>query len=156
MKYLILASSLLLFAAGCQHGAQTATTAAPGQGAVSVQIAPNPIVATRVSGTTYDFPFEVILRETGGRPVSVTRVSATVLGPGGIALARESWEAERIRAMGYATSIPAGGEVRYRFAPRRSVPDDRLFGGVSAELRVEAVDDTGAPTSARTSVSVTR
>lgn len=147
---------LLLLAAACRSGPGDSVTAAPGHGAVAIQIVPNPIVATRVSGDTYDFPFEVVVRETAGRPITVTRVSATVVGPANLTLGTESWDADRIRSMGYDTSIGAHSEVRYRFAPRKSVPDERLFGNVHADLQVEAVDDTGTPTSATTRVTVTR
>ena len=142
--------------AACGSGPQSGVHSVPGQGAIAVQVDPNPIRATHVSGDTYDFPFEVIVRETGGRPVNVTRVSATVKGMGGLTFANESWDAERIRSMGYSTSLGANGELRYRFAPRKEVPDERLFGGVSAQLTVEAVDDGGSPTSASTVVTVTR
>lgn len=142
--------------AACGSGPQPGTTSVPGHGAIAVQVEPNPIRATLISGTTYDFPFEVVVRETGGRPVDVTRVAATVLAPGGISLARESWDAERIRSMGYATTVGANGERRFRFSPRKEVPDERLFGGVSAQLTVDATDDTGSPTTASTVVTVTR
>lgn len=147
---------LLLIAAACNTGPRDTITAAPGHGAVSISVVPNPIVARRVSGDTYDFPFDVVLRETGGRPVTVTRVSVSVVAPGGLTLGSESWDAERIRSMGYSTSVGAHSEVRYHFEPRRSVPDDRIFGSIAAELKVDAVDDTGTATSATTRVTVTR
>lgn len=150
-----LALSLLIVAA-CGSGPQTGTTSVPGHGAIAVQVEPNPIRATPASGTMYDFPFDVIVRETGGHPVNVTRVSATVQMPGGLVVARETYDADRIRSLGFRTDIPANGELRYHFAPRKEVPDDRLFGGVSAELRVDATDDSGAATSASTAVTVTR
>jgi len=156
MKTAALAFTLLAAFAACNNGPSSGVTSVPGHGAISVQVIPNPIVATRVSGNTYDFPFEVVVRETGGRPINVTRVSADVRFAGGISVAEESWDAARIRSMGYNTAIPPHGEVRYRFAPRKEVPDDRLFGSVAAELEVEATDDTGAATSARTTVTVTR
>lgn len=147
---------LLLVTIACQSGSSDAVTAAPGHGAVAIQVVPNPIVATRVSGDTYDFPFEVVVRETGGRPITITRVSADVVGPGGLNLGSESWDAARIQSMGYSTSVGANSEVRYRFTQRKSVPDERLFSAVEARLRVEAVDDTGQTTSATTTVTVRR
>ena len=156
MRHLAISLALLLTLAACQNRSPNGVTSVPGHGAIAIQVIPNPIVATRVSGDTYDFPFEVVVRETGGRPINVMRVSATVVAPGGLTLARESWDADRIRSMGYSTSIAANGELRYRFAPRKEVPDERLFGGVTAHLTVEAVDDGGSATSASTAVTVTR
>ena len=155
MKRVATFALLILILAACS-GARSGTISTPGQGAVAIEVIPNPIVAIRASGDTYDFPFEVVVRETGGRPINVTRVSATVYGPGGLSLGNESWDADRIRSMGYSTAINANGELRYRFTPRRSVGDDRLFSTLSAELKVEAVDDTGAGTSAKTVVTIRR
>ena len=154
-RRITLVCSLMVLAA-CASGPQSGTTSVPGRGALAVEIVPNPIRATLVSGTTYDFPFELILRETGGRPVTVTSVTATVHAPGGFPVAREAYDADRIRSLGYATTVPANGEVRYRFAPRKEVPDERLFGGVSAQLTVEGADDGGTPASASTVVTITR
>lgn len=153
MKRLI---PFLLILVACSSGSPSRATSVPGQGAIAVSVDPNPIRATRVSGDTYDFPFEVVIRETGGRPLNVTRVSVNVTALGGISVHRESWDADRIRAMGQSTAIGARSETRYRFAPRKEVPDERLFGVVNAELTVDAVDDTGAQTSASTTVTVTR
>ncbi len=148
---------LLLSLAFCktpQAGSRTA--AIPGHGAISIQIVPNPIVARNVEGSTYEFPFDVVVRETGGRGVTVSRVSADVYAPGGIRIGSESWDASQIRSAGFSTSIPGNGELRYHFSPRKSVPDDRLFGNVTAQLRVDAYDETSSPASATTTVTVTR
>ena len=93
------------------------------------------------------------LRETGGRPINVQNVSATVFA-GALQVGQESWDANRIRAMGYSTTIPAHGELHYHFAPRRDVPDERYIDVLKAELRVDATDDTEAATSASTVVTV--
>jgi hypothetical protein len=154
----LLFSALLLAAASCRPptpGA-TRTSSLPGHGAVTLSIVPNPIVAMRVSGNTYDFPFDVVVRETAGRAVTVSRVSAEVYSTTRIRIASESWDSARINAAGYGTNVPGNGALRYHFAPRKSVPDERLFGGVYAELRVDAYDDTGTPASATTTVTVTR
>lgn len=157
MKRLALSIALVALTMHCAGGSGGSPTAPPpGQGALSLTIVPNPIIAQRVSGDTYDFPFEVVIRETGGRPVEITRVSADVYALGGIRLANESYDANRIRSLGYATSVPANGELRYRFAPRKNVPDDRLFGSVTARLRVDGTDDNGTPVVATTEVTVRR
>jgi hypothetical protein len=154
MKQLALLFCLTALAA-C-NGAQSGVTSVPGHGAVTISVEPNPIVATHVSGDTYDFPFDVVVRETGGRQVTVNRVTATVYGPANLKLADESWDSARIRSMGYDVTVGPNRELRYHFAPRKSVPDDRLFGGIEAELKVEGVDDTGTATTASTKVTVRR
>lgn len=156
MKRLALIPLLLLSTFCASGGGGSGTVARPGHGAIAIQLVPNPIVAYKVSGETYDFPFEVVIRETGGRPVEITRVSADVFALGGIRIADESYDAAKIRSLGYSTSLPANGELRYKFAPRKSVPDDRLFSSVSAELRVDARDDAGTPTNATIEVTVRR
>lgn len=150
--------SILLIAASCagSRPGASSSSAVPGHGAISISISPNPIVATRVSGSTYDFPFEVVVRETGGHPVTITSISAEVYALGGIRIASESYDAAKIASLGYSTAIPANGELRYKFNPRRDVTDDRLFRGVSADIRVNATDDSGSATSATTTVTVTR
>ena len=148
---------LILLTTFCAGGrGRDTVTAQPGHGAISVQIVPNPIVAAHVNGDTYDFPFEVVVRETGGHPVDISRVSAQVYALGGIPIASESYDAARIQSLGYATRVSASGEIRYRFAPRKSVPDERLFGSVSAQLRVDGTDDAGTAAVATTTVTVRR
>jgi len=71
-------------------------------------------------------------------------------------VANESYDAARIRSLGFQTAIPPNGELRYRFTPRETVTDDRLFGGVEAQLTAEATDDTGTATTAKTTVTVTK
>lgn len=132
------------------------STAEPGHGAISVQIVPNPVVANKVSGDTYEFPFDVIVRETGGRSVTIRQVSADVYALGGLHVANETYNATQIANMGFPTSVPANGELRYHFAPRKSVTDDRLFNSVSAQIRVDGYDNTNTPASATVTVTVTR
>jgi hypothetical protein len=148
---------LLLCLAFCQTSKPgSGTVSLPGHGAISIQITPNPIVAIPAGGNNYDFPVDVTVREIGGRGVTVSRVTANVYGPAGIKLGDQSWDAAQIKAAGFPTNLPGNGEVRYHFVPRKSVPDDRLFSSIRAELRVDAYDDTNTPTSATTSVSITR
>jgi hypothetical protein len=153
MRKLVL--PLLFLLAACGSSQTDGTRSVPGHGALSVQIVPNPVVARRISGDTYEVPFEVVVRETGGSSVEITQVSATAALPGGLSFDIESWDAARIRAMGYQTTVPANGELRYRFTPRQEVPE-AVFGGVTAKLLVEGRDASGTATSATTTVSVTR
>jgi hypothetical protein len=157
MKRAVLIPILLLAAACASHSAgSTQSSAQPGHGAISMTVVPNPIVATNVGGNMYEFPFEVVIRETGGHPVTVTRVSADVYALGSVRVAQESYDAAKIRSLGYPTTLAANGEVRYAFRPRKEVTDDRLFSGVTAEVRIDAVDDTGTNTSTTTTVGVRR
>jgi hypothetical protein len=150
-----LATIAILLAAACASGPRGGSTSTT-PGAISIAINPNPIVAKAVRGTVYEFPFEVIVRETGGRQVEIERVSAEVFALGGFKVAEESYDQAKIRALGHPTTIPANGEVRLRFAQRHEVPDERLFRGVRADLRVEAVDAGGVRITSTTSVTVTK
>jgi hypothetical protein len=146
----------LTFCAG-NTGTPTPAPVPAGQGNISIEVVPNPIVATQVNGDTYDFPFEVVVRETGGRDVEIERVTADVRAFGSLPVANESYDAAKIRSLGYATRVPANSTLRYKFAPRKSVPDERLFGGsISAELRADGHDDTGHTTTSSVGVTIRR
>jgi|SRR6476469_8101258 len=149
-------ASLALFVSFCAGGRGPSNVAVAGHGALSIQISPNPIVATKVSGSTYAFPFDVVLRETGGHPVDVDRVTANVFALGGIQVASETYDAARIQSMGYSPHIPANGELHYHFDQKRDVTNELLFQGVSADIRVEGHDETGTATTAATRVNVTK
>jgi hypothetical protein len=159
MKRVVLISiSILLLSTACatMQDADTEPSALPGHGAIAMTIVPNPIVARSLGGDMYEFPFEIVVRETGGRPVRITNVSTDVYALGAMRVASESYDAAKINSLGYATSLPANGELRYAFRPRKQVTDERLFGGVTAEVRADAVDDTGTSVSTLTTVSIRR
>src|ERR1700759_2571898 len=78
----ILAASLVAFSFACAT-ARTPAIPPAEHGAVTIEIIPNPVVARHLDGNTYEFPFEVVVRETGGHPVSVARVHAEVYALGG-------------------------------------------------------------------------
>ncbi|SRR5581483_3384273 len=157
MKRVLLISFLLLTSAcASPQGGATQSSSQPGHGAITMMVVPNPIVAKSAGRDMYDFPFDVVVRETGGHPVHVTRVSADVYALGSILVAQQTYDAAQIASMGFATTIPANGELRYSFRPRKEVTDERLFGGVSAEVVAEGADETGTAASATTTVSVTR
>src|ERR1041384_3310863 len=118
MKRAVLFLFVLTAACASHSAGTTQSSSQPGHGAISMTVVPNPIVATSLGGNMYEFPFEVVLRETGGHPVNITRVSADVYALGSVRVAEESYDAAKINSLGYSTSIPANGERRYAFRPR--------------------------------------
>jgi hypothetical protein len=138
----------------CGHGAVPPQQS--GHGAITLTIAPNPIVARPMSGNTYEFPFDAVIRETGGHAVTINSLTVNVYAFGGIPVGSDAYDTSRIASLGYPATVPANGELRYHFHPRKSVPDERLFGGVTADVRINATDDTATPTTATTSVTIRR
>jgi hypothetical protein len=150
----ILALALLPLACATPRGGTNKSTSTPGRGAIKLTITPNPVVATNVGGTTYEFPFDAVVTETGGHPVTIERVTANVFAAGGIPVATESYDAAKIQSLGFATAIQAKGEIHYHFAPRKDVPDERLFTSVYGDIRVEGIDDNGSRTSTTTTITL--
>lgn len=151
---------LLLLAMSCAHGGGNAPVApAPAppatRGVVKVAIAPNPIVAVHADGNNYEFPFDIVLRETGGRPITITGVTVTVYAFG-LPVNVDQYDIAEIRRLGFDPNLPANGDVRYHLQPRRAVTDDRIFGSITAGVRIDATDDAGGTTSDSIRVSVTR
>lgn len=154
---LTLGVTLLSFACGgasSSSSTQPATT--PGRAALSIRVEPNPIVARQVRGETYEFPFTVSIRESNGVAVNIDRVSVNVRALGTITVYEEAYGATDIARLGYPTALAGGAELRYAFKPQKEVPDDRLFGGVTADLRVEGTDANGNRVTANTDVTVSR
>jgi hypothetical protein len=155
MKRLAIAALLLLpLACASPRAGQTKSTSTPGHGRITLTITPNPVVATNVGGNTYEFPIDVVIKETGGHPVTIERVTANVFAAGGIPVATESYDAAKIKNLGYATMIQANGEIRYHFVPRKDVPDPSLFSSVYGDIRVEGMDDNNARTSTTTTITL--
>ena len=155
MKRIAIIALLLLPLACASHRAgANKSTSTPGHGAIKLTITPNPVVATNVGGTSYEFPFDAEVKETGGHPVTIERVTANVFTAGGIPVATESYDAAKIQSLGFATTVQAKGEIRYHFAPRKDVPDASLFSSVYGDIRVEGIDDNGARTTTTTTITL--
>ncbi|HEV7427511.1 MAG TPA: hypothetical protein VGQ46_14190 [Thermoanaerobaculia bacterium] len=153
-RFAILFLAVLPLACATHRAGTTRSTSTPGHGAIKLTITPNPVVATNVGGNTYEFPFDVTINETGGHPVTIERVTANVFAAGGIPVATESYDAAKIQSLGFATAIQAKGQLHYHFAPRKDVPDERLFTSVYGDIRVEGLDDNGARTSTTTTITL--
>ena len=157
MKRLALIALVCLPLACASHRpGTTKSTVTPGHGAITLTITPNPVVATSLGGHKYDFPFDIVVKETGGHPVTIDSVTSNVYAGGGILVATETYDAAKISSLGFATSIVAKGEIHYHFDPRKDVTDDHLFSSVYGDVRVEAIDDNGSRTSSTTRITVTR
>jgi len=128
----------------------------PRQARLVVDILPNPIVAKPISENVYEFPFEVSLREIGGVEIEIEMLRLDVTMLGGLRVFTSEYGAEEIEKRGYSKVIPAGGNLQYRFVPRRRVTNELLFSAVAAEITVEAIDRVGNRTAAMTKVTVTR
>ena len=148
---------LLLFALSCAHGGGNAPVAPTpaAHGALKVTVAPNPIVAVPAGGNNYDFPFDIVVRETGGAPLTITGVTVTVYAFG-LPVNVDQYDPAEIRRLGFDPNVPANGELHYRLKPRRAVTDDRIFSSITAGVRIEATDAANATTSDSIRVSVTR
>lgn len=127
----------------------------PGRAVLQIIVEPNPILAQHVSGNTYDFPFEIGIAERGGVSVEIQRVGIQA-GLGGINMYSKAYGRDEIVRRGYPTTLPANGEIRYRFNPRQEVPNESLFSVASAEMFAEGTDGNGNPVRATTRVTLTR
>jgi len=149
--------ALALLPLACSHqGGKPKSTTTPGRGVITLRVTPNPVVATNAGGSSYDFPFDVVIKETGNHPVTIDKVTASVYAGGGIPVASESYDAAKIQSLGFATTLTAKGELHYHFNPRKDVTDDRLFSSVYGDVRVEGLDDNGSRASAATTITVKR
>ncbi|MBV9069952.1 MAG: hypothetical protein JO093_08375 [Acidobacteria bacterium] len=154
MKHLAIIALVLLPLACAHRAGTTKSTSTPGRGAIKLTITPNPVVAMNVGGNTYEFPFDAVVKETGGHPVTIERVTANVFAAGGIPVATESYDAAKIQSLGFASAVQAKGEIHYRFAPRKEVPDASLFTSVYGDIRVEGIDDNGSRTTTTTTITL--
>lgn len=156
MKRLAFIAIVCLPLACATNQPRTKSTTTPGHGAIKLTITPNPVVATSLGATKYDFPFDIDVKETGGHPVTITGVTANVYAGGGILVATETYDAAKIQSLNFAIAIPAKGELHYHFDPRKDVADGNLFSSVYGDIRVEATDDNGSRVSSSTTITVTK
>lgn len=150
----IVALVLLPLACATHQPGTTKNSPTRGHGVIELTIMPNPVVATSASGNIYEFPFDVVVKETGGHPVTIDKVTANVYAGGGISVMTESFDAAKIKTLGLATAIPAKGEIRYHFSPRKEVTDQALLSSAYGDVRVEGTDDNGSRASTTTTITV--
>jgi len=118
---------------------------------------PNPILAMPVAGMsgTYDFPFEVVLTETGGQTVTITALHIDIKALG-IPVSSKTYDAAYLQARNESPIIPASSVVRYNFDIREDTPDAAFSSNVTADIRVEGVDDRANPVRQTVTVSIRR
>ncbi len=132
------------------------STTTPGRGEIRITVTPSRVVAANAGGSSYDLPFDVVVKETGGHPVTIDKVTASVYAGGGIPVATQSYDASKIQSLSFATSIQAKHEVHYHLVPRMDVTDEHLFSSIYGDVRVEGLDDNGARVSSTATITVTR
>ncbi|HVR43686.1 MAG TPA: hypothetical protein VMS56_09605 [Thermoanaerobaculia bacterium] len=156
MRRAPLLTAAMLLALGCVRPAPPPASVPEGRAALRIEVEPNPIVATHVDGSTWEFPFSLAIREVGGAPIVIDRVGVDVLTVGGLRVYSTELGAAELDERGHPRRLPALGVVRYAMSPRQHVPDERLFGSVWAELWVVGTDAEGRRTTTRTRATVER
>lgn len=140
----------LLLAGACASGGSDRSSNA----AASIQIDPNPIIATQLSDGRWEFPFTVGIRENAGVGFRIDQVSAEVIAFGGVRVHQQVMDAAEIARLGYPTEIRANGLIELPFRPVRNVPDASLFQNVSAVVSLRGTDQNGNTVSASQTVRV--
>lgn len=143
--------------AGCTSSTAPTGDPIPGaaqRAAVTVAVAPNPIIATQMADGRWDFPFRVQITERNGVHVEIEQVRADVLAFGGMRVHQQSLTREEIQRQGYPVTLAANGTLELPFRPQRNVPDPSLFNSVTATVTLEGRDANGNRVQASTSVSV--
>jgi hypothetical protein len=151
----LLSLALIIATAGCSGESDTPTS--PGRGSLRMSVTPNPVVAKKVAGSdnTYDFPFEVMLTETGGRAVTVTALHVEVKALG-VPVFSKSYDASYLQGQNYNPVIAANSTVRYNFTPRSDAPDAVFSSNVNADIQIEGRDDRGNAVRETETVSIRR
>lgn len=154
---LLSALAAVVISCGTSGGGASTQPSVSDRASLDIVVDPNPIVAREIPGGQYEFPFTISLRETAGVAVTVDQVRLDVYALGGaLRLYEVAYNRDQIAQMGYPTTIPPRGEITYRLNPKKEVPDDRLFGGVEGELRIDATDANGNRVWAEETVTVRR
>lgn len=120
-------------------------------GALLLDIIPNPIVAYPLGGDLFEFPFDVAMREVGGRDIEIDAIRVEIKLKG-LPIFAQTFDETELTRRGYPAIVPAGGLVQYRFSPRREVPGELLFDQVSARITISGLDQNGRRSEASTTV----
>lgn len=113
------------------------------KGQLVLEVDPNPIVATRVSENTWEFPFDIVMREAGGVDLHIESFTIDVYVLGAIHVFSAPYEGSMITQKGYPDRIEAGQFHRFPFRIRRDVPNDILFKGAYADVTAQTLDAMG-------------
>lgn len=113
------------------------------KGRLVLEVDPNPIVATRISDKTWEFPFDIVMREAGGVDLQIESFTIDVYVLGAIHVFSAPYEGSMITQKGYPDRIEAGQFHRFQFRIRRAVPNDILFKGAYADVTAQTLDAMG-------------
>lgn len=143
---------ILLLTVACSGTTEVLDDSRRGQ--LSFDIYPNPILARRVEGNIYEFPFDVSVREVGGVDVEIVGLQVDVFFLSGVRIFSQPYGPDELSRRQLPTKVLAGSNLQYSFSPRREIGSEILIRGISAEIIVEGIDAQGRATEARTRVTV--
>jgi len=128
----------------------------PLAGRLLLEISPNPIIAEHVEGRTYDFPFDIIMRETGGVDVTIDDFTVDITLLGVVTLFSQKFPATEISRRGYPVEIGSGKFLRFSFRKRKEVPNDLVFRSAIARVTAHTTDTNGRRGETKLEVQVRR
>lgn len=142
-----------LFLASCTANPEPAVTL---RGRLSLEVEPNPIIATRVGEDLYELKFDIIMREEGGVGVTIEDFTVDAIAFKAVTVRSQTFPASYITERGYPASIAAGKYLRFGFVKRWQLPTHLLLSGASARITAGTIDDNRvrATTSLRVGVVV--
>ncbi len=144
MRVIRLATVLLLlsvFWSGC--AALSNESPATLRGRIELDVAPNPLVARRVSDDLYEFAFDIIMREAGGVDVRIEDFTVEGIAFRTLTVQTQTFPASYITDRGYPATIAPGRFLRFRFVKRWNIPSRLLLSGASVHVIARTVDANG-------------
>jgi hypothetical protein len=113
------------------------------RGRLVLEVAPNPIIATRVAEDTYELKFDIIMREEGGVGVRIEDFTVDAIAFKTVTVRTQTFPATYITDRGYPASIQAGKYLRFSFVKRWELSTRLLPSGASARITARTIDDNG-------------
>src|SRR5438132_285451 len=69
-------------------------------GAIAIEVVPNPVIAKWLGQRVFEFPYTIVLRETAGRGVKISKVATEFHTAGGVRLPADSFDLAQLTMAG--------------------------------------------------------